>query len=253
MYTADDLQELNLVENSRYNFRCAQELAEKDDFAAAIASYQRVIPEDTVNYAMAQEAVPKTAHLWCVQAADQAEALIAKGDYIAAYQELFEVDPDYADGEIERLLDDAMAKGQRSVYESVDTLYLSGDYVGVCTYMDNCPEVFVSGDSKDVRTRAENAYAEIASSRAETKAAAGDYNGAIAVLTEAYTRMPLPAISEKEAEYRKAKDIAFLKSRKSSVLLAYNAENKIYNIVPKTFPPIFFTLIPTGTLFPGPM
>ena len=223
----DALAKIGDVQVSRNSYANAETALKKENFRSALTNFQKVIEDDKVNYSSAQEKIGETAEAWCQSAINEANTALTKNDAVQAYILLNSISKEFRNDQLNNLLKDTMAKAQESVAAQLQENINSSAF----------KEAFIASRSipaELVNDKISNLKAEISESlleQAEDKANAGDYEAAIALLTDNGNSID-KKFEDIISDYQKKQDEKTLLSLKGYFKVQYDSIDKEYNIVP---------------------
>ena len=240
-------EQIEVLEDSKESYKKAEENAENGEYLDAIKKYEAVIEDDAENYSSAQKKKESAIESLCSSAVQEANNSLAQGDAIAAYKVLYAVG-DYKDSKVTELLSNVTEEAQTQVIDEVQKLFAKEDYKDSYLSLVAQPSELKNAKIKELE---ENAFNSLVA-QADTKAANGDYDGALTLLTQedgnALSEECKPEIQKLQTASRTAR----LRKLKSNIKVDFDKFYKIYMILPNkagdTILPLVSVTLPDTSL-----
>ena len=216
---------VNEINQSKKAFGNADAALQKEDYLSALRAYESVIEKDVEHYGNAQKGIETTRETLCSSAVENANKSISDGNYVDAFLTLDAVG-EYSDDAVKTLQEEITKQAQEQIEKAANALIAQGDYKAAYQYLEKQPEELKTDKIKSIATTAtEQLYAQ-----AESFAGNGDYDGAIALLSNEDGKAINTDCESKIQDYKKSQNIVKLKALASGVRVRYDKIDKDYTL-----------------------
>ena len=224
----EEIQTIHTIEDSRVAYQNAQEALKDGNYADTLKNLALVNSEDLENYKNAQDQIKDVSEAYCGQAIDKASETLEQGDALSAISILEDVDESYRSKELVDLLASTFSQAQVQAIAEINDLLTAKDYKAAYLYIKDLPQNILNDEIITMKEEIISNLCRLASE----KSSGGDYEAAIALLTDTQGNALELSFQEALVEYQRGRDTKALQSLGGFFTVRYDSIGKKYDIVP---------------------